>query len=126
MHALELQPEVDLPPEGNRSQRQVSRMIKHLRDHVYAHHVDSPMPTGWLIEQLVINALPFELPENCNWQNVLRQTLQRIKSDTAQSPCRYTTSNNHRPLFPNHELLDEWEVYQFICCVLGEVEKMNT
>ena len=100
-------------PVGNRSQRQISRMIKHLRDQAFDEKANCPMPTGWLIEQLVVNALPFELPGNCNWQKVLKQTLQRIKADTAESPCAYTISNNDRPLFPNDELLDEWEVNQF-------------
>ena len=98
-------------PTGTRVQRQISRMIKHLRDQYHTHNPLHAMPSSWLIEELVINAAKAYILQCENWQLRVRLTLKQIIRDTSYDDCLYINSRNSLPLFPNNELFDTWEVH---------------
>lgn len=103
-------------PVGTRIHRQVSRMIKHLRNQVNVEAMQLPMPTKWLIDQLVSNALA-DKKINLNvhrWDDIVLSTLHQIQHDTHSTPCPYRVIPTQTYLFPNDELLDEWEIHQFV------------
>jgi hypothetical protein len=99
-------------PTGTRIQRQISRMIKHLRDQYHIHNPLHAMPSSWLIEELVINAAKSYILQCDNWQLRVRMTLKQIIRDTSYDDCLYINSRTNLPLFPNNELFDAWEVHQ--------------
>lgn len=98
-------------PSGTRVQRQISRMIKHLRDQYQINHPLHAMPSSWLIEELVINAAKSYILQCTNWQLRVSMTLKQIIRDTSYEDCLYINSRNNLPLFPNNELFDVWEVH---------------
>ncbi len=98
-------------PSGTLEQRQIARMIKHLRDQYQDHHPTESMPSDWLLEQLIINgAKPCVLAQT-NWLSSVRSTLQEIIIDTSYADCQYINNDNFMPLFPNSELYETWEVH---------------
>lgn len=98
-------------PNGTRTQRQISRMIKHLRDQYHEQHAMTAMPSGWLIEELVINATKSYILKCDDWQMRVSMTLNQIIRDTSYEDCLYINSRTNLPLFPNNELFDIWEVH---------------
>jgi len=109
---------------NKRKQRQISRMLNDLRDELYNRQFQIPLPTSWLIEQLVENALknPYSdstySDRNIDWHYLLIQTLQKIIDDTQNIHCFYKREDGKTPLFPNEELMDESEVKEFADGVL--------
>lgn len=107
-------------PKSNKSQRRISQLIIRLKS-----KAEDKLPlnlTRTTIEELVINALPFELSDRCNWHNVLLQTLERIKRDTAKTPCRYTASISHSPLFETQGSLDQHKTHIYFSEMLNELK----
>ena len=109
-------------PMGTRIQRQISRMIKHLRDQYHTHNPLHAMPSSWLIEELVINAAKSYILQCDNWQLRVRMTLKQIIRDTSYDDCLYINSRTNLPLFPNNELFDAWEVHQTMIQLLNYLD----
>ena len=109
-------------PEGSRIHRQISRMIKHLRDQYHERNPLHAMPSSWLIEQLVINGAKTYILEQTHWQQRVRLTLEQIIIDTSYDDCLYINNRNNLPLFPNNELFDAWEVHQAMKALLGYLD----
>lgn len=105
-------------PQGTRVQRQISRMIKHLRDQYHDKYPLHAMPSSWLIEQLVINAAKSSIIYCDDWRQRVRLTIKQIILDTSYNECLYVNCNNNLPLFPNNELFDPWEVKQAMKALL--------
>jgi hypothetical protein len=99
-------------PNGDLIQRQIGRMIKHLRDQYHEQNPLHSMPSSWLIDQLVINGAKQYILQKNSWQQRVRLTLEQIIRDTSYDDCLYINSRNNMPLFPNNELFDAWEVHQ--------------
>jgi len=104
--------------DNKRKQRQIGRILKHLRDQLYQEQAQIPLPTSWLIDQLVDNALKSFYPEGNDWQHIVSQTLHQIARDTQSPKTFYKREDGVTPLFPNEELMDEWEVKEFVEGVL--------
>jgi hypothetical protein len=97
-------------PVGTRIQRQISRMIQHLRDQYKVKKPLNSMPSNWLIEELVVNAAKSYILKCDNWQLRVTKTLEQIIRDTSYKDCLYINSRNNLPLFPNNDLFGSKQV----------------
>jgi hypothetical protein len=97
-------------PVGTRIQRQISRMIQHLRDQYKVKKPLNSMPSNWLIEELVVNAAKSYILQCDDWQLRVTKTLEQIVRDTSYKDCLYINSRNNLPLFPNNDLFGSKQV----------------
>ncbi|MEO0443514.1 MAG: hypothetical protein AAFZ92_07205 [Pseudomonadota bacterium] len=112
-------------PSGTRVQRQISRMIKHLRDQYHRDHPTITMPSSWLIGELVINGAKLYVQEYDSWIDRIELTLKQIIRDTSYDDCLYINSRNNLPLFPNNDLFDPWEVNKAMCQLLDYLDDLG-
>jgi len=110
-------------PHGNLEQRQIARMIRHLRDQYHDRNPQQSMPSDWLLEQLVINGAKQCVLAKKNWQIKVRSTLKEIILDTSYPDCQYINNHNYMPLFPNSELYEPWEVHHAMKSLLGFLDE---
>ncbi len=110
-------------PNGTRVQRQITRMIRHLRDQYHARYPTYSIPSNWLLEELVINGAKNFIIEKDSWQERVRLTLRQIIRDTSYDDCMYINSRTNLPLFPNNELFDAWEVHQVMKAMLHYLDE---
>ena len=90
------------------------------------------MPSRWMIHQLVANALAtksFTVPTTdgkTDWHTLLIRTLKVIQQRCdvgLDNACDFSQINQDTPLFPNHELFDEWDALRFSQALLHHLEK---
>ena len=106
-------------PSKSAHNKQITRIIVHLRDQLRKSNPNLPMPSHWMISALVDNAsvdsnqneTPIEdwQAEVCAILNVIHDACD-VGLDKA---CPFIHPNGQRPLFPSHELFDEWDAYRF-------------
>lgn len=99
-------------PRGNREQRQIARMVRHLRDQYLERNPNVAMPSDWLLEQLVINGAKRTVLSKDGWQLRVTLTLKEIILDCSYPDCLYINNHNNLPLFPNSELFEPWEIHE--------------
>ena len=107
--------------------RQAARIIKHLRQELAHEHPLLTMPTGWMIDSLVDNC-PKALFDYDNWPDVVTALTSYIAAETSSespSPAGFYQSDGQTPLFPNHELFDDYDAHRF-CMALHEHMKAQT
>lgn len=103
----------------SRKYRQVSRLLKHLREELAARHPRLNLPTSWMIDNLVLNCPPV-LFSGDNWHIILQKVLSYLSLQTDAThfaTCRLCQSDGS-PLFPNDELFDEQDTYCFCSYLL--------
>lgn len=110
-------------PCGTREQRQIARMVRHLRDQYHELKPQQSMPSDWLLEQLVINGAKKCILAKEGWHLKVRLTLKEIILDTSYPDCQYINNHNSMPLFPNSELYEPWEVHQAMKSLLSYLDK---
>lgn len=110
-------------PRGTREQRQIARMVRHLRDQYQQRNQQHAMPSDWLLEQLVINGAKQCILAKENWQLKVRLTLKEIILDTSYPDCQYINNHNYMPLFPNSELYEPWEVHHAMKLLLDFLDE---
>ncbi len=95
--------------------RQAARIIKHLRQELAHEHPLLTMPTGWMIDNLVSNC-PQALLSHDDWPSVVMALMSHIASETSSetpSPAGFSQLDGQTPLFPNHELFDDYDAHRF-------------
>lgn len=110
--------------------KQITRILVHLRDQLRKSNPDLPMPSHWMVAALVDNAAskinktgqPTDNSEKVvDWQTEVSEILKVIHEACdvgLDKPCPFVQNEGSRPLFPNHELFDEWDAYRFSQTVL--------
>lgn len=107
--------------------RQAARIIKHLRQELAHEHPLLTLPTGWMIDNLVSNC-PKALFDRDDWPSVVMALMSYIATKTSSetpSPVGFYQSDGQTPLFPNHELYDDYDAHRF-CMALHEHMKNQT
>ncbi len=111
--------------------KQITRILVHLRDQLRKSNPNLPMPSHWMIAALVDNAAS-EKPVSesheedkekhlVDWQAEVTAVLKVIHNACdvgLDKSCPFVQNDGRRPLFPNHELFDEWDAYRFSQTVL--------
>jgi len=110
-------------PRGTREQRQIARMVKHLRDQYQERNPQHAMPSDWLLEQLVINGAKQCVLAKESWRLKVRLTLKEIILDASYPDCQYINNHNSMPLFPNNELYEPWEVHHAMKSLLDFLDE---
>lgn len=109
--------------------KQVARIICHIRDDIYRQYPQTIMPTRRMIETLVYNTCNESLFTGKNWQAMVEDTLQNLQVLTdlgIDDICQFTQQDGVTPLFPNHELFDEWDAHRFSRTLLSHLsEELN-
>ncbi len=98
---------------SERKRKQISRIIKYLRGQLPSEKTTQHLPSDWLIEQLVNNALAHSVPNGDDWHQTIYSTLKTIVNTINKQPFFYYRANQKIPLFPNEEHLDIWQVKAF-------------
>jgi hypothetical protein len=124
---------------GQSRSKQITRIISHLRDQLRHTYPQLAMPSQWMIRQLIENAMleqadtvdagkqdsahQTELPD---WRQQIIDLLLIIRDACdvgLDKVCTFVHTERLTPLFPNHELFDEWDVYRFSAALLHFLEK---
>ena len=130
--------------------KQLARIIVHLRDQMREVYPNLAMPTQWMIQQLVDNAsierdgivkltkgqgkrkssidntTSINTAEVGAWQADLMELLSIIHQACdvgLDKVCTFIHTERMIPLFPNHELFDEWDAFRFSQALLHYLEK---
>ncbi len=104
--------EEDFLTSQKRKHRQISRIIRHIRDQIHTENHHIALPNDHTIEELVGQAVSgVSMPED-DWQQTIYQTLQRmVKLNTStdfQSKERNTIGFSI-----NREPMDVWQIKNF-------------
>jgi hypothetical protein len=104
-----------------RKQKQISRIIKHLRDQLPPEHSSSTFASDALIDLLVTNALTdIDLDSHSvDWHSIIYQTLQSIATNIHQQPTNFLQSNQ----IPHDECLTIWQIKAFALRLLALVNE---
>ena len=124
---------------GIRRNKQIARIIIHLRDQLRIRHPQLAMPTQWMIRNLVDNVLPHVYNQSetqsqnraqnsqpDDWRIELIAALKKIHqaSDVGlEKTCHFVQEDGFTPLFPNRDLFDEWDAFRFSQALLHYLEK---
>lgn len=99
--------------------KQISRIIKHLRDQLPPEQSAISLPSDDCIDQLVHHALNDHPPSSHDWHLVIYQTLQRIVSYTNSSHI----NNNHQAMLINRETIDNRQIKAFAMRILALINE---
>lgn len=105
--------------------KQISTIIKCIRDQHLKRKPGTKMPSNSLIEQLVINGAKKHLTDKEGWLLKAKLTLKEIILDTSYSDCQYINRINSMPLFPNYEGYTTQDIHQSMKLLLDELERLN-
>lgn len=118
--------------------KQITRIITHLRDQLRESNPQLTMPTQWMIRQLVDNATierdgiknfakgQTKAATVGDWREEIIGLLKIIHQACdvgLDRPCSFVHTERLIPLFPNQELFDEWDAYRFTLALLHYLEK---
>jgi hypothetical protein len=106
-----------------RKQKQICRIIKHLRDQLPSEHSSNTLPSDALIDLLVTNALKdidIEIgSDSYDWHPVIYQTLQAIANNIHQQAANFLQSNQ----IPHNECMTIWQIKAFTLRLLALVNE---
>ncbi len=132
---------------NNNYSKQITRILVHLRDQIRRQYPQLSMPTQWMIRQLVDNAsierdgivnlvkgkdksqkndVVSVNESDHNWREDIIELLtiiHRACDVGLDRTCTFVHTERMIPLFPNHELFDEWDTYRFSQALLHYLEK---
>jgi hypothetical protein len=95
------------------------------------------MPTGWMIDCLVSNCPPSVLSgpsttkggigSGPEWLPMIVNILSYIADHTSSntpSPVDFYQIDSNTPLFPNHEIFDDYDAYRFSTALLQHIKAL--
>ncbi|GAB1264536.1 hypothetical protein [Aurantivibrio infirmus] len=126
--ALSAANDVNLPSSANMPARlkQLASIICHLRDEMHRENPKIAVPTRWMIHALLYNVIDECDANDDDWHKQVVEVLQRIKKscqDSFKNPSNFLQVDGEKPLFPNHELFDEWDSYRFCQAILTYISE---
>lgn len=102
---------------SQRQQKQLARIIRHLKYDLARLYPDEAMPSSWMISCLVASCYEEPIDER-NWEEAVIQLLRNIVRNT-QTPANITDTffelDGRTPLFPNPELFGPQHAQRFSC-----------
>ena len=100
--------------------RQLTRILRHLRDELQQQHTPLALPTSNMIDQLVANC-PLGALRCDNWSVAVTQSLQFLEQQLDPlnfDPGLFYRADRDAPLFPNEELFDPYDAWLFVRALL--------
>jgi len=113
---------VSVPATAPARLKQLASIICHLRDKMHRADPKLVVPTRWMINSLLFNVIDDCQAENNDWHKqvvTILQTLKKSCRDNFKQTNKFVQMEGKKPLFPNHELFDEWDCYRFCQALLN-------
>lgn len=129
MGALTAIPQVVDEKAQLKQRKQISRIIKHLRNQLPSKNLASLHPSDELINYLVDYALQGQIIEHSDWHKVIYQTLQQLIQRIDQHPSSHCTDHPAIPntctpnaLITNYLLRHQQSIKIFALRLLAEID----
>ncbi len=100
--------------------RQLTRILRHLRDQLHRQQPHLAMPTSRMIDQLVSNC-PLGALQGDDWSQAVADALQFLQRQLHPlhfDPALFYCADCDAPLFPNEELFDPYDAWLFVNALL--------